>query len=202
MIAGAMKEGSTADEELPGGVSPGVVRVLVENHGRFLDFLERRVRRRDVAEEILQEAFVRGLTRGAGLRDDESAVAWFYRLLRNALVDHVRHAAVEQRALSALAADPDHDVALASDPDLKEAICRCLNSLLPTLKPAYADALARVDIAGGSLQAFADSEGITAGNAAVRLFRARQALRRRVEQSCGTCATHGCYQCECQPQHA
>jgi RNA polymerase sigma-70 factor (ECF subfamily) len=202
MIAGGMKEGATADEEMPGGLSAGVVRVLVENHGRFLDFLERRVRRRDVAEEILQEAFVRGLTRGAGLRDDESAVAWFYRLLRNALVDHVRHAAVEQRALSALAADPDHDVALQSDPDLKDAICRCLNSLLPTLKPAYAEALARVDLGGGSLQAFADSEGITAGNAAVRLFRARQALRRRVEQSCGTCATHGCYQCECQPQHA
>ena len=41
---------------------------------------------RDLAEEILQDAFVRGLSRGAGarLRDDESAVAWFYRLLRNA----------------------------------------------------------------------------------------------------------------------
>jgi RNA polymerase sigma-70 factor (ECF subfamily) len=73
--------------------------------------------------------------------------------------------------------------------------------LLPTLKPSYAEALARVDLGGGSLQGFADREGITVGNAAVRLFRARQALRRRVEQSCGTCATHGCHQCECQPLH-
>ena len=45
-------------------MSPGVVRVLVANHARFLAFLERRVGRRDVAEEILQEAFVRGITRG------------------------------------------------------------------------------------------------------------------------------------------
>ncbi|HET6283692.1 MAG TPA: RNA polymerase sigma factor, partial [Polyangia bacterium] len=177
-------------------------RILVENHARFLDFLERRVRRRDVAEEILQEAFVRGIARGASLRDDESAIAWFYRLLRNALVDHVRHAAVEQRALAALAAESAGDAALDSDPDLKDAICRCLGNLLPTLKPAYADALQRVDLTGGSLQSLADSAGITPGNAAVRLFRARQALRRRVEQSCGTCATHGCYQCECQPQHS
>jgi RNA polymerase sigma-70 factor (ECF subfamily) len=190
------------DAELAAGLSPGVLRILVENHARFLDFLERRVRRRDVAEEILQEAFVRGIARGASLRDDESAIAWFYRLLRNALVDHVRHAAVEQRALAALAAESAGDAALDSDPDLKDAICRCLGNLLPTLKPAYADALQRVDLTGGSLQSLADSAGITPGNAAVRLFRARQALRRRVEQSCGTCATHGCYQCECQPQHS
>src|SRR5436190_6310187 len=65
-------------------VSPAVLRILVENHARFLAFLERRVGSRDAAQEILQEAFVRSLSRGGSLRDDESAVAWFYRLLRNA----------------------------------------------------------------------------------------------------------------------
>ena len=52
-------------------------------------------------------------------------------------------------------------------------------------------------LGGKSLQSFAATANITRGNAAVRLFRARQELRVRVEQSCGTCATHGCYQCEC-----
>lgn len=198
----APADDEAAADDPAAGLSPSVLAVLVQNHARFLDFLERRVRRREVAEEILQEAFVRGIARGATLRDDESAVAWFYRLLRNALVDHYRHAAVEQRALSALATEAAGDAALDADPDLKDAICRCLGNLLPTLKPAYADAIQRVDLSGGSLQSLADSAGVTTGNAAVRLFRARQALRRRVEQSCGTCATHGCYQCECQPQHA
>ncbi len=54
--------------------------------------------RRDVAEEILQEAFVRSIGRGSTLRDGELATAWFYRLLRNALVDHHRRRDVEQRA--------------------------------------------------------------------------------------------------------
>jgi DNA-directed RNA polymerase specialized sigma24 family protein len=35
--------------------------VLLENHRRFLAFLERRVGDRAVAEDILQEAFVRNL---------------------------------------------------------------------------------------------------------------------------------------------
>jgi RNA polymerase sigma-70 factor (ECF subfamily) len=34
-------------------VDPEVVRVLVENHREFLGFLERRVGRRDVAEDLL-----------------------------------------------------------------------------------------------------------------------------------------------------
>lgn len=61
----------------------GVLKRLVDNHRRFLAFLIPRVR-----EEILQSAFVRATEKQATIRDDESAVAWFYRLLRNALVDY------------------------------------------------------------------------------------------------------------------
>src|SRR6516225_4716157 len=151
------------------GLSTAAVEILVANHARFLAFLERRVGRRELAEEILQDAFVRGLSRGAGarLRDDESAVAWFYRLLRNALVD---------------------------------LICACVNSLLDTLEPAHARALRSVELGETSVRELAAREGITPGHASVRLHRARQALRRRVEQSCGTCDEHGCYECECRSE--
>jgi RNA polymerase sigma-70 factor (ECF subfamily) len=183
------------------GLSPGVLRLLTENHARFLAFLERRVHQRDLAEEILQDAFVRSLARGETLRDDESAVAWFYRLLRNALIDRARHASVEERALRALADDPATGAAAeAMDSELEAAICACVDSLVDTLKPEYAVAIRRVDLEGQSVNAFAAAAAITPGNAGVRLYRARQALRRRVEQSCGTCATHGCYQCECRAE--
>src|SRR5688572_4203930 len=38
--------------------TPATINVLVENHRRFLQFLERRVGSREVAEDILQDAFV------------------------------------------------------------------------------------------------------------------------------------------------
>ena len=88
------------------GLTPEALALLVQSHARFLAFVERRVGRRDVAEELLQEAFARALARGDSLRDGESAVAWFYRLLRNALVDHFRRRAVERRALDAAAHEP------------------------------------------------------------------------------------------------
>jgi RNA polymerase sigma factor (sigma-70 family) len=179
------------------GVSPAVLRVLVANHGRFLAFLERRVDRRAVAEEILQEAFVRSLARAHTLRAEESAVAWFYRLLRNALIDHRRREDAERRGLAALGDEPTDET---TDVELVEAICACVASLVDTLKPEYAIALRRVELGGESVGAFARAEGITPGNAGVRMFRARQALRRRLEESCGTCAEHGCYACECRPE--
>jgi len=184
----------------PTGLSPAAVAALVANHARFLSFLERRVGRRDVAEEILQEAFVRGLSRGAAgrLRDDESAVAWFYRLLRNALVDRARHASAEQRALARAALEVDD--AAAHDAELAEVVCACVRDLIGTLKPEQARALERIELDGASVRAFADEERLTPGTAAVRVFRARQALRRRVEESCGTCAEHGCLQCECRAE--
>src|SRR5512145_1919584 len=78
---------------------PAVVDRLVASHREFLGFLEKRVGDRAVAEDLLQQAFVRGLDRLGDLRDDESAVAWFYRLLRNAVIDHHRRRASSGRRL-------------------------------------------------------------------------------------------------------
>src|SRR3954471_3420031 len=49
------------------GMSEQVVAQLVESHARFLAFVERRVGSRAAAEDILQEAFTRALTRGDAL---------------------------------------------------------------------------------------------------------------------------------------
>lgn len=185
-----------AADDAVAGLTPEVIRILVDNHARFLAFLVRRVGRRDVAEEILQEAFVRGIDRGATLRDDESATAWFYRLLRNAVIDHARRRAAEARALGVVAGEPE-PVDPAPDDELMGVVCACVGSLVGSLKPEYADALRRVEVDGVSVQAYAGSVGITPNNAAVRLHRAREALRRQLTKCCGTCATHGCLDCTC-----
>ena len=72
------------------------LRILLANHARFLRFLEPRVGSREAAEDVLQAAFVKGLRKADDLRQGESAVAWFYRLLRNALIDHHRRRAAVQ----------------------------------------------------------------------------------------------------------
>lgn len=187
------------DAVRPDPETPEVMRVLVDNHARFLAFLERRVGSRDVAEDILQEAFVRSLDHTGSLRSAESATAWFYRVLRNAITDHFRRQDTQGRALDRLAAETENGEA-ATDKELEAVVCECVVSLVDTLKPEYAAALRRVDLDGMSVRSYAEETGITAGNAGVRLHRAREALRRQLARSCGTCLDHGCFDCQCKSQ--
>lgn len=168
---------------------------LVKGHREFLAFLERRVESRAVAEDILQAAFTRGLERGGDVKD-EKVVAWFYRVLRNAVIDHYRQRSTAARAMEAWGREfPDVQ---EPEAELRQEICRCVSGLLETLKPEYREALRIVDLEEGKLKDLAQQSGITAENAAVRVHRARAALRRRIEQACGTCSVHGCLDCSCE----
>ena len=172
--------------------SPEVVERLVGAHRDFLGFLEARLPSRAVAEEVLQSAYARTLERGGGIRDAESAVAWFYRLLRNALTDYYRQRASEARALERHAEEP-----LPPEEELHHAVCACMKALLPNLKSEYAEVLQRADLEELPIGQVAAQLDISTNNATVRLHRARQALKRELERCCGTCAAHGCLDCSC-----
>jgi RNA polymerase sigma-70 factor (ECF subfamily) len=186
-----------ADTETPpeAALTPAVVSALVGNHRDFLAFLQKRVGDRALAEDILQEAFVRGLHQLGTLEKEESATAWFYRILRNAVIDHHRRRATVDRKLDSFAAELEQHV--EPEGDVRGAVCRCVGQLAGTLKPEYADALRRVEVDGVAVKDYANEIGITSNNAAVRVFRAREALRKQVARSCGTCADHGCLDCTC-----
>jgi RNA polymerase sigma factor (sigma-70 family) len=171
-----------------------LVTALVENRRAFLSFLERRVGRRELAEDVLQDAFARSLEK-VPLGSEESAAAWFYRVLRNAVVDHYRRGGASERALTALARQLDEEIEPGLDE--RDAVCRCVARLADTLKQEYAQALRRVDVDGLSVQDYAAEAGITPNNAGVRVFRARQTLRKRVVHWCGACAARGCVDCSC-----
>jgi len=183
---------STEQEEKPGA---DVVRVLVANHRQFLAFLEKRVGSRATAEDILQDAFVKGVDRLDTLRSDESAVAWFYRLLRNSIIDHRRRTGAADRKLAAFG----QEVEGHAEPDweMHGAICSCVTELAATLKEEYAVALRTVEVEGIAVKDYADRVNISRSNAGVRVHRAREALRKQVIRTCGTCADHGCLNCTC-----
>ncbi|MCW5806027.1 MAG: sigma-70 family RNA polymerase sigma factor [Deltaproteobacteria bacterium] len=179
-----------ADEARP---TADVVSVLVANHREFLAFVQRRVGSREVAEEILQDAFVRNVEKLDAIRD--TAIGWFYRVLRNAIIDHHRRSAAHGRKIEGLAREPIEE---GTDDELQRVVCKCVTALADTLKPEYAAALRRVEVDGVSVKDYAEEAGISSNNAGVRIFRAREALRKQVARSCGTCADHGCLDCTCE----
>jgi RNA polymerase sigma factor (sigma-70 family) len=189
------EQGSTGAGPIEGD-RPEVLHLLLDNHARFLAFLERRVGSRDEAEDILQEAFVRSLERAPLLGDADSAIAWFYRVLRNALTDHYRRQESRGRAIDRLVAEGQGET--EPDSELEAVVCACVVSLVDTLKPEYAEALRRVDLGEASVKGYAEDAGITPSNAGVRLHRAREALRKQLIRCCGSCLEHGCFDCSCR----
>ncbi len=172
-----------------------LTNLLVTRHRELLGFLERRLGDRGRAEDVLQAAIVKGLERSGSIRDTDSVAAWFYRLLRNAVVDEFRHRDAERRALAGAA----QQAAVQADlvPELEGEVCRCVDGLIPSLKGDYRQVLQAVDMEGLTPARFAEREGLSPANARVRLHRARRELRRLLELTCGTCAEHGCLDCSC-----
>lgn len=176
-------------------LSPTAVRSLVQQHRRFLRFVQRRVGSRHEAEDILHDALATGLERGGSLRDEDSVIAWFYRILRNAIAAHYRRGAAGRRALRRLPTSAA--VEPGFDRELERVVCRCVTLELKALKPEYATVLQRCDVDGRPVAAVAGELGISPGSARVRLHRARRALRDRLRLVCGTCVDHGCLDCSC-----
>lgn len=172
------------------------VATLLENHRAFLRYLERRVGDRALAEDILQDAFAKVVARPEQAPTDEAIVPWFYRTLRNAAIDQFRRREAAERAHEAFARELEaHESPTA---DMESEICSCVSRLAATLKPEYAEALSAIEVGGTPVKVFAEQKGLSSSNAAVRVFRAREALKKRVSESCGTCAEHGCLNCTCK----
>src|SRR4051812_38514227 len=167
----------TSPEPLPDD-SPGALAVLLDNHRAFLRYLERRVGDRELAEDILQDAFIKVMDRPDQAPGDEGVVPWFYRTLRNAAIDRFRRRDAASRAVEAFARELETHP--APEADIEAEICACIGRLATTLKTEYAEALEAIDVHGTPVKAFAEQRGLSASNAGVRVFRAREALKKRV----------------------
>ena len=174
-------------------MDPAVVAELTAAHRVLLGFVERRVGDRALAEDILQDAWVKSVERGPDVDDADSAKAWMYRVLRNAIIDRFRRSGAAARAL----ADLERELDVLQAGEGESAVCQCISRIATTLPPDQARALQRIEVDGLPVKTFAEEEGLTASNAGVRVFRARKALRERVKVACGTCAEHGCLDCSC-----
>jgi RNA polymerase sigma-70 factor (ECF subfamily) len=171
-----------------------VSRVLA-GYRAFSSFLEQQVGSRAVSEDILREAFVRNTHTHAALSSGESAVEWFYRLLRNAAFEQPRYAGTTEHKLAAFRAELTQR--LEPSPALRSAILSCVGELAGALDAEDANALRCVELDGVGVDAFAQQSGISVGAAVARITRARTAFQQQFVKSCGACPIHGGRNCTC-----
>lgn len=177
-----------------------VMKELIEHRQAFHGFLSKRLDNAAFAEDLLQQCFMKALAHFHSIKQLDRVIPWFYQILRHALIDYYRSQATNANRLQAFLNETEtlgtHHV--PSLDELQPTICACLDRLVLTLKPGYADLIRRIDLSGESLPVVAKELQITTNNLTVRLHRARQALRQSLENACGICSKHGCLNCTCE----
>jgi RNA polymerase sigma-70 factor (ECF subfamily) len=141
------------------------------------NYLLHRVDDRHLAEDLLQEVFVKAMRQGSGFCDLDNPRAWLYQVARNALADHRRL----HRDTVELPDDIPDEAELA-EPVV--ALSACVARVLTELSPEDRDIIEQCDLNGMKQHDYAAAHRLTLAAAKSRLLRARQRMRDTLAVNC------------------
>ena len=159
-------------------------QLYAEYHPRVFNFLARLLRRRDVAEDLVEEMWLRVVANAPRLRDDTRLAPWLFTIARNLYASYCRSRALDYDVLAGLQIWPAHP----PDPSPFEAAAagelqRRVEVALATLPGIYREALLLVALEGLAPSEAAVVCGVTAETMRQRLSRARTLLATRLDAS-------------------
>jgi RNA polymerase sigma-70 factor, ECF subfamily len=151
---------------------------------RLFTFLVRLSRRRDVAEDLLEETWLRVVKHAQRLGPDTKLGPWLFTVARNLHVSYSRSRMLEDSAAASLIAlwpfslegSSPFEAAAASELE------RRIERALATMPPASREVLLLVAVAGLDHSDAADICGITPAALRQRLHRARETLSKLLER--------------------
>jgi RNA polymerase sigma-70 factor (ECF subfamily) len=142
-------------------------------------FIRRRVRDDHVADDLLQETFLR-IQRGFGsLRNRKRLAGWVHQIARNVIRDHYRQG---QGAGEMLAADVPEEADDVGPVRARGA--EWMGELIRQLPDGYREAVQLSEIEGLTQQEVAARLGLSLSGAKARVQRGRKMLKEALEQCC------------------
>lgn len=161
-------------------ISEKTAEVWREFHDRLLAFIRGKVRGKAVAEDILQDVFIKVHRNIDSVRKGEKLESWLYRITRNTIVDHYRTRQFHEELpdLSKLPAKEGSNTH-------PEEVSDCMASLISHLPEKYARAVRLCDVEGRPQQEVATLENISLSGAKSRIQRGRARLKQMLSECCG-----------------
>jgi RNA polymerase sigma-70 factor, ECF subfamily len=163
--------------------TPDAEAIWRELHEGLLGFVERRVRSRQIAEDILQEVMLRIHRQADGIERAEAVGAWVHAIARNAITDHYRSAQVRREVATGHEIDPERAV----EPEAADArgeLAACVAPLLARLPPSYREALTLTELDGLTQVEAAQRLEISVSGAKARVQRGRAQLKELLLDCC------------------
>ena len=182
--------------------------LLVAKYQRKLwRLLSRFIRDPAEVEDVAQEAFIKAYRALPSFRGDSAFYTWLYRIGINTAKNYL--VAMGRRAPTATEFDSEEAESFEDGDQLRDIntpesmlmtkqIAATVNQTMDELPDELRTAITLREIEGLSYEDIANIMNCPIGTVRSRIFRAREALRKRVIESCGTCAEHGCVNCTCR----
>lgn len=140
-------------------------------------FLAHRLSDPHLAEDMLQEVFIKAMQQGAGFCQLGSARAWLFEVARNAVADHFRQRRELVELPEELAIDTDEAPTV-------DHLAACIPRVLRELSAADQEAIMLCDLQGMKQEDFAHAKGLSLAGAKSRVQRARKRLMERLTTAC------------------
>lgn len=141
-------------------------------------FLLGQVRDPALADDLLQDVFLKAIRQGAGFCSLDSPRAWLFQVTRHAVIDQHR-----LRKPTLPVADTLPAPVAAVEP--VDELAACLERAVAALPPDDQDVVRRCDMDGQTQRAYADAHGLTLPAVKARIQRARVRLRQHLIEQCG-----------------
>lgn len=138
-------------------------------------FVFKRVKDKALAEDIVQDVFLKVQDKVSQLKDHEKVTAWIYRITQNTIIDHYRK---KSKSIDTHSLDWENET-----PNFNECVTGYLKALLPTLPAIYREALELTELQSISQLELAERLGISYPTARSRVQRARTMLREKMNKA-------------------
>ncbi len=137
------------------------------------EFVYRRVKDKSLAQDIVQDVFLKIHARVGQLKESDRMMGWIYQITRNAIVDHFRSAS-RQLIPFLNEGDDKHP--------LNDCVETCLMDMLAELPDKYREALELTEVQNLSQTDLATRLNISYSGAKSRVQRARVILKEKMEE--------------------
>jgi RNA polymerase sigma-70 factor (ECF subfamily) len=150
------------------------VRMWNEISTELRNFVYRKVKDRDVANDIVQDVFIKVQSKISQLRETEKITGWIFQITRHAITDYFR---TKTKTLNSTELQWESEAQ-----DLNDCVAFCLNKLVYTLPEKYREAFVLAEMENLSQTDLAEHLGVSYSGAKSRVQRARQMLKDKLHE--------------------
>lgn len=154
-------------------------KIWEELGAKLRNFILKRVTDEQVADDLLQETFIRIHKNLDGIDERQRLTSWVYQIARNLIIDHYRSKAREFDEIA-----DEFEAAREESGNLNEVVIGWLPMMIAQLPDSYREAVELYEFKGLSQQQIADQFGISLSGAKSRIQRGRAKLKEIMLDCC------------------